>query len=193
MFVDPISFPFVARLQSSFGEIRSEYDSLSSDQLVAWPESDLYDFGWRAFGLMALGRSLPENCSRCPRTAQAIAQIGGIVSAGFSLLAAGARIRPHKGYTNSVLRFHLGIKIPSDCGLEVGSEVKTWAEGKVLAFDDTTEHSAWNDSSTDRAILLLDVLRPGANLEVTPAAVQALEGYLRGQQRQDVVDRHGAS
>ena len=112
------------------------------------------------------------------------------MSAGFSLLGAGARIHPHQGYTASVYRFHLGIKVPPECGLQVADKVKTWTEGKVLAFDDTSVHSAWNKSDCDRALLLVDVLRPGAELEVTPSALQALEGYLRATQ-QPVPDKDG--
>lgn len=184
MFLDAGTFPFVVDLESRWVDVRSEYEALTDDEFVAWPESDLYDFGWKTFGLMALGRRFERNCDRCPRTADAIDRVPGVVSAGFSLLAAGAQIRPHKGYTATVLRFHLGVKIPPDCGLAVGGDVKTWVEGRVLGFDDTTEHSAWNNSSTKRAVLLVDVLRPGAELEVTPSALQALEGYLRAYQQQ---------
>lgn len=179
MFLDSSAFPFVGDLESCWVDIRAEFDCLASDDFVPWPESQLYEFGWKAFGFMALGHRLEANCDRCPRTTEALAQIPGVVTAGFSLLAARARIRPHRGYTSSVYRLHLGVKVPPECGIKVDGETRTWAEGKVLAFDDTTEHSAWNNSDSDRAVLLLDVLRPGAELEVTPEALQALEGYLR--------------
>jgi len=183
MFLDLDLFPFVADLESAWPEIRAEYDRLAAADFVAWPESELYDFGWKAFGMVALGRRLDANCTRCPRTVEAIDRIPGVTSAGFSLLAAGARIRPHAGYTNSVDRLHLGVKVPLGCDLNVAGETRPWIEGKVLAFDDTAEHSAWNNSDDDRVVLLLDVLRPGATFEVTPAALQALEGYARGAQQ----------
>jgi aspartyl/asparaginyl beta-hydroxylase (cupin superfamily) len=38
--------------------------------------------------------------------------------------------------------------------------VRTWEEGKLLIFDDTIEHEAWNDSGEDRIVLIFDIWRP---------------------------------
>ena len=32
--------------------------------------------------------------------------------------------------------------------------------GKLLIFDDTIEHEAWDDSADDRVVLIFDVWRP---------------------------------
>jgi aspartyl/asparaginyl beta-hydroxylase (cupin superfamily) len=71
--------------------------------------------------------------------------------------------------------------IPKDCGICVGGETRSWFAGQVLAFDDMVEHSVWNRSAQDRAILLIDVLRPGRNIDITPDALLALETYLRAR------------
>ena len=39
-------------------------------------------------------------------------------------------------------------------------EVRDWEEGKLLIFDDTIEHEAWNDSNEDRILLIFDIWRP---------------------------------
>ncbi|MGH9785165.1 MAG: aspartyl/asparaginyl beta-hydroxylase domain-containing protein, partial [Terriglobia bacterium] len=48
----------------------------------------------------------------------------------------------------------------TDCRIRVGSEVRTWEEGKSLIFDDSHPHEAWNDSNFYRVVLLVDFLRP---------------------------------
>jgi hypothetical protein len=35
----------------------------------------------------------------------------------------------------------------------------------VIAFDDTVEHEAWNNSAFDRLVVIFDIWRP----EITPA------------------------
>lgn len=79
--------------------------------------------------------------------------------AGFSALAPGSYITPHKGYegySNHILRLHLGLVCPEGCGIKVGRKVMHWKEGKTLAFDDFITHEAWNYSNQTRIILLVD-------------------------------------
>lgn len=96
----------------------------------------------------------------------------GLTTAGFSRLAPGTHIQPHVGYTSAVLRCHLGLVVPDEgCALRVGEDTRTWAEGRCVVFDDTVEHEAWNRSGSDRIVLLVDFLRPGAD----PDAVKAPE------------------
>jgi beta-hydroxylase len=102
-----------------------------------------------------------------------VEQIPGLTTAGFSWMSPGTHIKPHVGYSSAVLRCHLGLVIPSDCKLRVGSETRGWQEGKTLVFDDTVEHEAWNRSDKDRVVLLLDFKRPGAEFQ-TPEWVKTM-------------------
>ena len=61
---------------------------------------------------------------------------------------------------NTRLICHLPLVVPPGCGFRVGNETREWEPGKLLIFDDTIEHEAWNDSSEDRIILIFDVWRP---------------------------------
>lgn len=79
-----------------------------------------------------------------------------MTTAGFSCLAAGTHIVLHVGYTNTVLRCHLGLIVPDDCALRVGNQTNNWVEGKCFVFDDTVEHEAWNHGDKARIILLID-------------------------------------
>jgi beta-hydroxylase len=83
-----------------------------------------------------------------------------IWTAGFLVLNPGTIIKPHCGVSSDVLRCHLGIKVPEgDCCLRVDGEILKWHNGKVIIFDDTRQHEAWNMTSESRVILLLDLIR----------------------------------
>ena len=45
------------------------------------------------------------------------------------------------------------------CGIRVGDSTYFWKEGESFAFLDALEHEAWNESSGDRYILIVDILR----------------------------------
>ena len=82
-----------------------------------------------------------------------------------SLLRPGVRIPPHHGFTNARLFCHLPLIVPHNCGkLRVGSESRAWVEGRLMVFDDTMEHEAFNASTQLRVVLLFDIWRP----ELTP-------------------------
>lgn len=159
MFFDTSSFPFTEPLERQWEAIRREFEALDAQAFSAWPERRLYNYGWDVFGLHFFGKRYDENCQRCPVAASVVESIPGMTSAGFSVLAGGAYIKPHRGYTKAVLRLHLGLIVPEQCGLRVGSETRAWSEGKVLVFDDTNEHEAWNRSDERRVVLLVDFRR----------------------------------
>jgi aspartyl/asparaginyl beta-hydroxylase (cupin superfamily) len=106
-----------------------------------------------------------EVIARCPRTWEAVQAaplpwIANSPTVMFSLLRAGARIAPHTGIHNARLICHLPLIVPPGCGFRVGNEVRQWEEGKLLIFDDTIEHEAWNESAEDRVVLIFDIWRP---------------------------------
>lgn len=57
-------------------------------------------------------------------------------------------------------RFHLGLLVPDDCGVQLGEVRLSWVEGEWLAFDDVQVHSTWNHSDRDRVVLSLDFEHP---------------------------------
>ena len=44
--------------------------------------------------------------------------------------------------------------------MQIGSQDFSWAEGRVVVFDDMYPHEVWNDTGEDRIVLLLHVKRP---------------------------------
>ena len=131
MFLNRRDFSFVAALQANYAVIRGEFEGLPNEQLLLWPEKDICDAGWKVFGLWGVGQRFDDNCRLCPKTAAIVESIPNLTTAGFSRLAPGIRIRPHVGYTNTVLRRHLGLIVPENCGIKVGDETAHLAGRQV--------------------------------------------------------------
>lgn len=161
MFFRNDQFPFAARLEQGWESVLDECLALPRAEFDAWPETGLYNRGWDVYGLVLEGRPMLENAIFCPRTLALLGCIPGLVTAGFSRLAPGTEIAPHVGYTDRVLRLHLGLRSSPDCALRVGAAVRHWQPGRCLVFDDTQEHAAWNRGDTDRLVLLADFTKPG--------------------------------
>ena len=70
------------------------------------------------------------------------------------------RIIPiHKG-NRELVRIHYGIDVPDgDIAFTVKGEEKKWENGKALAFNDFYEHGGWNNTNSDRIILIVDLDR----------------------------------
>lgn len=135
----------------SFQDISPDQSALTQDQ------------NWKAFVFYGYGIRATQNCLRCPKTVAALRDIPGMTSAFFSILAPGKHIPAHRGPYNGVLRFHLGLQIPAPspiCAIQVENEVRGWADGEALVFDDTYQHEAWNKSDQWRIVLFVDFLRP---------------------------------
>ncbi len=119
--------------------------------------------GWNTTMLYSYGLKYVNNCKKFPDTLSLLLPYQNIVTIYFSTLESGTKIKPHFGDTDATYRIHLGLDIPSplpDCGLEVGGIQKGWETGKTLIFNDAHFHSAWNLSSKQRTVLIIDVIRP---------------------------------
>lgn len=171
MFYEPHQFNFVSLLELNWLTIKNELIQLRQGNFIPWPEPFLYGGkGWDVFGFHAYGRKLNNNCRLCPETTRLVEAIPGMTTAGFSVLAPGRHIAPHIGFSNAVLRCHLGLIVPDGCAIRVGTEIRHWQEGKCLIFEDTVEHEAWNRGNSIRVVLLIDVKKPGVVYEVKPPA-----------------------
>jgi len=155
MFIEASCFPFTEELQETWGVIRSEFDSVQHET-IPYLENDLYTGEWDVFPFLFFEKEYKENQTKCPQTWEALQKIPGLVNASFSILRQATEVEPHTGFTDQVLRCHLGLDIPHGCAIIVGNVPKRWQEGKCLIFDDTVEHYAYNKSHEDRGVLLLD-------------------------------------
>ena len=168
-FIDPVHFEWTERLEQCAPEILREYLELreAGEPIPPFQEiskeqaSITNDDRWRTFLLFAYGAKSLRNTELCPLTTRAIEAIPEMRTAFFSILAPGKIIPPHRGPYKGLVRCHLALKIPDgDCGLKARGEHRKWMTGKCLFFDDTLTHEAWNNTSEERVVLFLDILRP---------------------------------
>ena len=162
-FYRPERFPFCDVLESHFDVIRAEEERVDRACYRPWIERELYtEGGWRVTTLFLDGPSemlepqCEHNVELCPRTAQLLRSIPGLVGAAFSMLMPGTSIYSHRGLERRVLRCHLGLDVPDGCALRFRDEERTWIEGKCLVFEDTLVHDAWNRGERPRIALLAD-------------------------------------
>jgi beta-hydroxylase len=164
VFHETARFAFARILEAHWRQVYAEYRGIRSE-LTAWHERDLHDGGWQVFGLFDFphGRAIEANIARCPFTASlAHEHVPRHGAVGFSVLAPGTRISAHRGYQGEFLRCHLGLQIPTgDCGLRMSDQVRRWATGRVLVFDDRAMHEAWNLTGEERVVLLIDFVPDG--------------------------------
>lgn len=171
-FLDPEQFSWKPVLEENWQVIRQDLDQLlqyadelprfqdiSPDQAKNISKDDL----WKTFFLYGYGVKLQQNCSFCPETTRIIEQIPGLKTAFFSIILPGKHIPEHRGAYKGVLRCHLPVKVPQDyqqCGIRVDKEICHWETGKIIVFDDSYPHEAWNKTEEIRVVLFLDIVRP---------------------------------
>lgn len=180
-FYDPGAFSWAPAVEAATAAIREELIALLSkgtEEIRPFSPDDVGlpmgvnkalqdNRDWSVMTLCEQGWLTPDHIKRCPVTWQTLLEhapvprvAGWGPSVLFSLLKAGAHIGAHTGMYNSRLICHLPLIVPPGCRFRVGNEVREWEEGKLLIFDDTIEHEAWNDSNQDRVVLIFDIWRP---------------------------------
>ncbi len=177
-FYDPADFEWVESLEGQADSIRAEAEAVlaSGHGLAPYVQRNidrptrehalLEDPNWSAYYLWKDGALDEEHAQACPVTAAALGGLpmpriaGRSPAALFSVLRPRTHIPPHWGMLNTRLICHLPLIVPPDCRLRVGNETRTVEAGKMLIFDDSIEHEAWNDSDHTRVILLFEIWRP---------------------------------
>jgi hypothetical protein len=176
-------FDWVEAAESYTEAIAAELDALAADQDTFKPYVQaqagrpapnnplLDDPRWGAGYLWKNGERQHDLADRVPSAMKALSAAPLPViperapMALFSRLAPGTHIRPHHGLLNTRLICHLPLVVPEGCGLRVGASSRMWEPGKLLIFDDSIEHEAWNRGTSDRTVLLFEVWRPEISAE----------------------------
>ncbi|MEZ5564954.1 MAG: aspartyl/asparaginyl beta-hydroxylase domain-containing protein [Gammaproteobacteria bacterium] len=137
------------------------------------------DPGWSGYYFYRHGERRDVNCAACPVSSAALDQLPlcRVEAHGpevlFSVFTPGTHLLPHRGVTNTRVVGHLPLIVPENCALRVGGVEHVWQEGRVVVFDDTYEHEAWNRSNEMRVVLIFDLWNPHLT-EVERAAVARL-------------------
>jgi aspartate beta-hydroxylase len=177
-YLDRELFPWIDSLEAEAVDIRRELLSLLPESAGREPvfgstdlEADhLRGLGqppsWNGYYFYRHGERRNDNCDRCGRTAAALdalplCRIGGHgPEVLFSVFTPGTHLLPHRGVTNIRVVAHLPLIVPENCQLVVGGQPHRWQEGRVVVFDDTYEHEAWNRSGKTRVVLIFDLWSP---------------------------------
>jgi aspartyl/asparaginyl beta-hydroxylase (cupin superfamily) len=184
-FYEREDFDWVESIEAATGTIRSELQTvledtsrfspyLDSDSTHLPPTgTDLVDNDdWGAYYLWHYGDKNAEAEELCPTAFKALEATpqpdipGQAPIALYSKLRAKTHIPPHNGMVNTRLICHLPLIVPENCGaIRVGNEERPWVEGELLIFDDSMLHEAWNNSDSERVVLLFDIWRPELTME----------------------------
>lgn len=128
-------------LEANWKIIRDEGVALLNEQKYFTEEKeDLRDTGkWAQFELFVRGFKLLNNCNKCPETCKIIESFPdardckrGQVK--FSVMHPGTHVWPHCGPTNSRLRAHLGLMIPSGTYIRVAEEIRQIRSAYKISF-----------------------------------------------------------
>jgi aspartate beta-hydroxylase len=194
------TFSWIDQLEAQTDAIRHELFSVMenmnnfSPYLISDPDSvqfndnsNLDNNDWGAYFFYQKGNMVTTNAAQCPATMACLHELplprvpGSTPHALFSRLAANTKIPPHHGLINTRLICHLPLLVPENCGaLRCGNQQRAWVEGEALVFDDTIEHEAWNNSNSDRVVLLFDIWRPeldSEERELVSALLQSVSAY----------------
>ena len=168
-------YPELKILLDNINDLITESETIST--WVPWPE-DHYTTGsdWTVFPFLHTFPAsdiskmtwIQSTSLHCPKTLSLLKRIPNIRTALFSRLGPGTKLSYHTGWAdlaNYVLRCHINIKIPNPeedglCGLCVNEIIEYHRQGDIIVFDDSKKHYAFNDSNSDRIVLIVDILRP---------------------------------
>ncbi|XP_040210196.1 aspartyl/asparaginyl beta-hydroxylase isoform X3 [Rana temporaria] len=121
---------------------------------------------WSQYTLWQQGRKNEKSCNSAPKTCALLERFPESTGCRrgqikYSVMHPGTHVWPHTGPTNCRLRMHVGLVIPkTGCKIRCANDTRSWAEGKVLIFDDSFEHEVWQEADAYRLIFIVDVWHP---------------------------------
>lgn len=118
------------------------------------------DKKWKALFLFVYGEPNSTILAQFPEISKLIRRRKDeITLVFFSIMESGKHIPPHEGNNHGVLRMQFGIDIPEPekTGLKVSDKVINLKNQESFVFDDTFTHEAWNNSSSPRTVLIVDI------------------------------------
>ncbi|MGA2013672.1 MAG: aspartyl/asparaginyl beta-hydroxylase domain-containing protein [Solirubrobacteraceae bacterium] len=182
---DPSQIPIVADLEAAYAEIAAEIRALPTDAFHRESERISRTGDWDVLIFHERGQRNVANCDRCPVTTEIIAahdtvrSLSGLIYV--SRMKPGTHIAAHRGPTNMRLRCHLALTVPDgDCAIRVGTETRGWEEGRCIVFDDYFDHEAWNHTSQERIVMVVDIWHPDLSAQEI-AVIEGLQRYASAQ------------
>jgi hypothetical protein len=166
---DPSDVPAAAVLENAAATIGRELAAVDESQRMDYPNPiveggqwtvlPLFVFGEQAASLMFGRNPFPETTDIVQNLPDACVGLP-LADTIFSAHTPHTHLVPHCSWDPFRLRLHLGLRVPENCRIRVGDEIRHWHPGKVLAFHDACEHETWNDSEQPRIVLIVDLWHP---------------------------------
>eukprot|EP00520_Triparma_pacifica_P004081 CAMPEP_0118659358 /NCGR_PEP_ID=MMETSP0785-20121206/15067_1 /TAXON_ID=91992 /ORGANISM="Bolidomonas pacifica, Strain CCMP 1866" /LENGTH=280 /DNA_ID=CAMNT_0006552453 /DNA_START=297 /DNA_END=1139 /DNA_ORIENTATION=+ len=164
--------------------MEGDYDANSTDQ-----GHKLHKGSWDWHSYVQGGVKMDNSFrSLCPKTASIIDSLGTSLFSTpfsyvfFSTLHPGTTITPHSSAMNLRLRVHLPLIVPEfewdaldKVGLECGGQKRVWEEGKAVVLDDSYVHHVWNNTTSTRVVLLVDIWHPDVTMEERKSTEEMFE------------------
>ena len=166
-------FKFAEQLRARVGALRAEFIA-APDQIAmhqygtqggTLPYIPAHPRGWRELILFSsFGERRERERGFFPEAAKMIAPVlesnRVIAELGFLALEPGTVIPEHTDPWNFMVNIHVPLIAPQECGLQVGTESRSFREGEILAFDTSFLHKAWNHGTRRRVNFYLRTLHP---------------------------------
>lgn len=163
--LNPIEYAWTQQFRDNWLLIREEFLNYSQkylipDYMAISASASMFTQGWKALFLRIFDNDT-EMTRDFPHTMRLINNCQ-CTTAYFSQLEPGTKIAPHYGIYKGVLRYHLGIIVPTNweqCFLKIDNQTLNWREGGDIMFDDLYQHSVENNTDQTRVVLFLDIKR----------------------------------
>ena len=161
---DKNDYPFITKLEEGVDKIKHEllYNLEHRRHLFTGETENLHVGGeWTELRIKSSGFGLTKYTEYFTDTMKVIADCGQeFVSIKFSAIQPGTHIRTHTGPSNERLRLHLTLIHKGGARIRVGTEWRTWEQGKAIIFDDSWEHEVIHTGDDVRVVLIMDIWHP---------------------------------
>jgi len=169
---------FLEEISDSWKKLQKEFDSLVKKGKLVPPEDDgstdfqWYDKSkgheWRQLELFNAGAKNFENAKIAKTAARLFGetQVKGDDSARmfYSVMAPGTRTIPRCGITNTRITCYMGLRIPNvdteKHGISVAGEARSMKQGAWSCFDDSFEHSIYNEADETSGTVVVQFHHP---------------------------------
>ncbi|MEU8975208.1 aspartyl/asparaginyl beta-hydroxylase domain-containing protein [Streptomyces monashensis] len=164
----PAVFPEVWELERKFPELKAEVDALLASRDI--PTYDTFDpqraaqvsEEWRLYYAYMFGNTNELAKKDLPTLLSFAESTPNVVNSFVSILEPGVKLPPHEDPYAGILRYHLGIQVPTDNPprIRLADEFYQWKEGEGVVLDVSLEHEVINESEQPRVIVIIDFRRP---------------------------------
>lgn len=156
-------YPGLVKLNNSYSKIiRDEFSKINGEKIFS-----KISLNNNIKFLHIIKNNKPQKISaKFPKLLEALKNVKMLKNVIFSLLPAKTERHMHNKHDKNLFRAHIPIKLPEDtenCGICIEDQCRTWEYDDFLLLDENLMHQVWNNSNTDRIILLIDVKKISIN------------------------------